>query len=64
MKRKFLENIVVRFIRYVIDWRDTRSVIRELNKLSDKQLKDIGMNRGEIEHLIYRLHEESKPNEK
>ena len=64
MKRKFLENIIVRFIRYVIDWRDTRSVIRELNKLSDKQLKDIGMNRGEIEHLIYRLQEESKPNEK
>ena len=59
-----LENIIVRFIRYVVDWRDTRSVIRELNKLSDKQLKDIGMNRGEIQNLIYRLHEESKPNEK
>lgn len=64
MKRKILESWFIRFVRYIIDWRDTRSVIRELNKLSDKQLKDIGMNRGEIQNLIYRLHEESKPNEK
>ena len=64
MKRKILESYLVRFVRYVIDWRKTRAVIRELNKLSDKQLKDIGMNRGEIEHLIYRLHEEDKQNEK
>ena len=60
MKRKILESWVVRFIRYVIDWRKTRAVIRELNMLTDKQLKDIGITRGEITNLIYRLDEEEK----
>ena len=63
MKRKLLESYMVRFIRYVIDWRKTRAVIRELSSLSDKQLKDIGITRGEINNLIYRLEEEEK-NEK
>lgn len=62
MKRKILESWVVRFIRYVIDWRKTRAVIRELNMLTDKQLKDIGITRGEITNLIYRLDEEEKQN--
>jgi uncharacterized protein YjiS (DUF1127 family) len=60
MKRKILESYLVRFVRYVIDWRKTRAVIRELNRLSDKELKDIGISRGEIENLIYRLEEEDK----
>ena len=60
MKRKILESYLVRFVRYVIDWRKTRSVIRELNRLSDKELKDIGISRCEIENLIYRLEEEDK----
>lgn len=60
MKRKILESWVIRFIRYVIDWRKTRAVIRELNMLTDKQLKDIGITRGEITNLIYRLDEEEK----
>ena len=58
MKKKILESYLIRFIRYVIDWRKTRSVIRELNRLSDKELRDIGISRGEIENLIYRLEEE------
>ena len=60
MKRKILESYLVRFVRYVIDWRKTRAVIRDLNRLSDKELKDIGISRGEIENLIYRLEEEDK----
>lgn len=60
MKKKILESYVIRFIRYVIDWRKTRAVIRELNRLSDKELKDIGISRCEIENLIYRLEEEDK----
>ena len=60
MKRKILESYLVRFVRYVIDWRKTRAVIRELNRLSDKELKDIGISRCEIENLIYRLEEEDK----
>jgi len=60
MKRKILESYMIRFIRYVIDWRKTRSVIRELSALTDKQLKDIGITRGEITNLIYRLDDEDK----
>lgn len=57
------ESWVVRFIRYVIDWRKTRSIIRELSMLTDKQLKDIGIKRDEITNLVYRLNEDEK-NEK
>ena len=60
MKRKIMETMIMRFVRYVIDWRKTRAVIRELNMLTDKQLKDIGINRGEINHLVYTLEQQEK----
>lgn len=60
MTRLVMETYLMRFVRYVLDWRKTRGVIKELNKLSDKQLKDIGMTRGEISHLIYTLEDETK----
>ena len=60
MKRKIMETMLMRFVRYVIDWRKTRSVIRELNMLSDKQLKDIGINRGEIDYLVYTLEQQEQ----
>ena len=60
MKRKILETMLMRFVRYVIDWRKTRAVIRELNMLTDKQLKDIGISRGEINHLVYTLDQENQ----
>lgn len=53
MKKIALENYLTRFIRYVIDWRNTRSVIRQLHNLSDRELEDIGINRYEIERLAY-----------
>ena len=58
MKKTIMETMIMRFIRYVLDWRRTRAVIRELNMLTDKQLKDIGLNRGEIDHLVYTLEQE------
>ena len=60
MKRKIMETMMMRFVRYVIDWRKTRSVIRQLNMLSDKTLKDIGINRGEIDYLVYTLLQEEQ----
>ncbi len=53
MKKLALENYLTRFMRYVIDWRKTRSVIRQLHNLSDRELEDIGVNRHEIERLAY-----------
>ena len=60
MKRTIMETMLMRFVRYVIDWRRTRAVIRELNMLTDKQLKDIGISRGEIDYLVYTLDQEEK----
>ena len=53
MKKLALENYLTRFIRYIIDWRKTRGVIRQLHSLSDRELEDIGVNRHEIERLAY-----------
>ena len=53
MKKLALENYITRFIRYIIDWRKTRGVIRQLHSLSDRELEDIGVNRHEIERLAY-----------
>ena len=60
MKRKIMETMLMRFVRYVIDWRKTRSLIRELNMLSDRTLKDIGISRGEINYLVYTLEQEEQ----
>lgn len=46
-------NWIVRFLRYVNTWRDHRKVIKELNALTDQQLQDIGINRGDIDQLIW-----------
>ena len=53
MKKLALENYLTRFIRYVIDWRKTRSVIRQLQELPDHTLEDMGIKRHEIESLAY-----------
>ena len=53
MKRIALENYFTRFVRYVIDWRKTRSVIRQLQELPDHTLEDMGIKRHEIESLAY-----------
>ena len=53
MKKLALENYLTRFIRYVIDWRKTRSVIRQLQELPDPTLEDMGIKRHEIESLAY-----------
>jgi uncharacterized protein YjiS (DUF1127 family) len=53
MKNKILETMFMRFVRYILDWRDTRAIIRELNKLNDRELRDIGLDRSDINSLIY-----------
>ena len=53
MKKIIMENYITRFIRYIIDWRKTRGIIRQLQSLDDKILKDIGISRHDIYRLAY-----------
>jgi len=46
-------NWITRFMNYLITWRKHRQVIKELNALTDAELKDIGINRGCINDLIW-----------
>ena len=53
MKKVALENYLTRFVRYVIDWRKTRKIIRQLQELPDHTLEDMGISRHEIDSLAY-----------
>jgi len=46
-------NWVVRYYKYLSTWRKHRQVIKELNRLTDAELKDIGINRGDIDRLVW-----------
>lgn len=46
-------NIFRRYYNYLKTWRKHRSVIKDLNQLSNKQLKDIGITRGDIDNLVW-----------
>jgi len=53
MKKRLLESWVIRWLRYVRTWREHRRIIKELNALDDKTLRDIGINRCDIDTLIW-----------
>lgn len=40
-------------MNYLATWREHRRVVKELNALSDKELRDIGINRGDIDRLVW-----------
>ena len=42
-----------RYMNYLATWREHRKVVKELNALTDKELKDIGINRGDIDRLVW-----------
>jgi len=44
---------VWRFLKYVQTWRHHRRLIKELNRLTDKELNDIGINRYDIDRLVW-----------
>lgn len=59
MKAKWVNNIFVRFMRYCILWSEHRAAIKTLNKLTDAELKDIGLTRGDIDRMVW-LDEDKK----
>lgn len=42
-----------RYVNYLATWREHRRVIKELNALTDKELADIGINRADIDRLVW-----------
>lgn len=46
-------NIFKRYYYYLRTWRQHRKVIKQLNELTDYELNDIGINRGDIDRLVW-----------
>lgn len=40
-------------MNYLATWREHRKVIKELNAMTDAQLRDIGIYRGDIDRLVW-----------
>lgn len=49
-----------RYINYLATWREHRKVIKELNTLSDAELRDIGINRHDIDRLVWLKEDKDK----
>jgi len=49
-----------RYIRYLMTWRKHREAIKQLNGLSDKELRDIGINRADIDRLVWLKEDKEK----
>ena len=42
-----------RYINFLATWREHRAQIKILNELTDRELNDIGINRGDIDRLVW-----------
>jgi len=40
-------------MNFLATWREHREAIKQLNRLSDKELKDIGLSRSDIDRLVW-----------
>ena len=40
-------------MNYLATWREHREAIKHLNRLTDKELRDIGITRGDIDRLVW-----------
>ena len=42
-----------RYVNFLATWREHRKAIKQLNMLTDRELNDIGMNRADIDRLVW-----------
>ena len=42
-----------RYVNFLATWREHRKAIKLLNTLTDRELNDIGMNRSDIDRLVW-----------
>ena len=50
---RWTNNLFVRFMRYSIMWSEHREAIKQLNRCSDRELKDIGLTRADIDRMVW-----------
>jgi uncharacterized protein YjiS (DUF1127 family) len=53
-------NWINRYLNYLKTWRKHRKIIKELNALDNKTLNDIGINRCDIDSLIWLQEDKQK----
>jgi len=46
-------NWITRYWNYLKTWRKHRDIVKELNRLTNRELADIGINRGDIDRLVW-----------
>jgi len=46
-------NIFFRYWRYLLTWREHRDTIKQLNRLSNRELEDIGLSRADVDAMIW-----------
>jgi len=42
-----------RYVNFLATWREHRKAIKQLNMLTDRELRDIGMSRADIDRLVW-----------
>ena len=42
-----------RYVNYLATWREHRNAIKQLNKLTDRELKDMGISRSDIDRMVW-----------
>jgi len=48
------QNWFRRYFNYLKTWRYHRETIKQLNRLTNKELRDIGITRADIDRLVWR----------
>lgn len=42
-----------RYVNYLATWREHREAIKQLNRLTNRELRDIGISRADIDRLVW-----------
>ena len=42
-----------RYVNYLATWRTHREAVKQLNRLSDQELRDIGISRSDIDRMVW-----------
>lgn len=46
-------SIFRRYFNYLMTWRLHRQAVKQLNKMTDRELRDIGLNRNDIDRMVW-----------